>query len=78
MPGLDQKGPIGQGPMTGRRMGRCSNYGSASAKETKDENRRENYPGKFQGRGLGFGRPKGRRGVRGFGAGEQNRFRGDF
>ena len=25
MPGLDQKGPEGQGPMTGRKMGKCVN-----------------------------------------------------
>ncbi|NJO69320.1 MAG: DUF5320 domain-containing protein, partial [Bacteroidetes bacterium] len=24
MPGLNKKGPIGDGPMTGRRMGRCN------------------------------------------------------
>ena len=28
MPNLDQTGPLGQGPMTGRRMGRCTNYGA--------------------------------------------------
>ncbi len=26
MPGFDQTGPTGQGPMTGRRTGRCRNY----------------------------------------------------
>ncbi len=24
MPGFNQTGPVGQGPMTGRRMGRCN------------------------------------------------------
>jgi len=27
MPGFNQTGPEGQGSMTGRRMGRCTNYG---------------------------------------------------
>ena len=29
MPSFNQKGPMGEGPMTGRRMGRCTNYGAA-------------------------------------------------
>ena len=32
MPGLNQKGPMGQGPMTGRRMGRCTNFGANQQK----------------------------------------------
>ncbi len=28
MPGFDQTGPAGQGPMTGRRAGRCRNDGT--------------------------------------------------
>lgn len=27
MPGFNQTGPQGQGPMTGRRLGRCTNFG---------------------------------------------------
>ncbi len=27
MPGYNQQGPTGNGPMTGRKMGRCTNYG---------------------------------------------------
>jgi len=27
MPGFNQTGPEGRGSMTGRRMGRCTNYG---------------------------------------------------
>jgi len=79
MPNLDQTGPGGQGPMTGRRMGRCTNFGAGpknkadAAGQTPDENLPEN----FQGRGFGFGRGGGRgRGGRGFGMGRQNRFRG--
>jgi hypothetical protein len=29
MPGFNQTGPVGQGPMTGRRMGRCNPSGNA-------------------------------------------------
>ena len=29
MPALNQRGPMGEGPMTGRKMGRCTNYGTA-------------------------------------------------
>lgn len=28
MPGFNQTGPMGQGPMTGRRMGKCTNFGA--------------------------------------------------
>lgn len=28
MPGLDGMGPMGQGPMTGRKMGICGRYGA--------------------------------------------------
>lgn len=27
MPGFNRKGPLGEGPMTGRKMGRCTNFG---------------------------------------------------
>lgn len=28
MPGFNQKGPMGEGPMTGRKMGKCTNFGN--------------------------------------------------
>ncbi len=41
MPGFDQNGPMGRGPMTGKRMGRCmnpdSNTGKQSPTTTNDE-----------------------------------------
>jgi len=87
MPGLNQTGPMGQGPMTGRRMGRCTNFGSnfRNTDETK-ENPNENLPEEFNGRGFGYGRGRGGRGFgmgrgrggRGRGMGFQNRFRGGF
>ncbi len=33
MPGLDRMGPFGQGPGTGRRMGRCFGYRDRNGKE---------------------------------------------
>jgi len=74
MPGFNQKGPMGQGPMTDRGMGRCTNFGANlknQASEAK-ENSNENLPENFHGRGFGFGRG------RGFGMGRQNRFRDSF
>ena len=80
MPGLNQRGPMGQGPMTGRRMGRCID-GGADLKETEatpHNNQNENSAGNFPGRGFGFGWRGGRSGRRGRGMGQQNRHRGGF
>lgn len=76
MPGFNQTGPVGQGPMTGRRMGRCTNYGAGRTTPTDEPNQApENLPENY-GRGFGYGRGLGRRGPRGRGFGMQNRFRG--
>ncbi len=75
MPGYDRTGPEGQGPMTGRKMGRCTNYGAgrkkkdSSPEETRDENPTEGQSNQ------GFERGRGK-GGRGRGLGRQNRFRG--
>lgn len=75
MPRFDQTGPMGQGPMTGRRMGRCTNLGANPKNQasTTTEISNENIPENIQGKGFGFGRG---RGGRCFGMGQQNRFRG--
>lgn len=75
MPGLNQTGPMGQGSMTGRRMGRCSNFGAKLNPQptTDNENPEVKIPENILGRGLGLGRG---RGGRGQGMGRQNRFRG--
>lgn len=60
MSNFNQKGPIGEGPMTGRRMGRCTNYGVARREQIIKDNENmerpvsENFP--EQGFGRGFGR----------------------
>jgi hypothetical protein len=85
MPGFNQKGTSGQGPMTGRKMGRCTNFGENIKKQPEEikENTVENFPEKTQGNGLGFGRKNGGRGFgnrngQGFGNRRQNRFRTDI
>ena len=79
MPNMNGTGPQGQGPMTGRRMGRCANKGADTKKpadaasDNQNENTNENLPGR--GPGSGSGRAGTGRG-RGKGMGRQNRFGG--
>jgi len=65
--------------MTGRRMGRCTNYGAnlKNNEVTTSENSIENQPLPQRGLGAGFGLGRGGRGRgMGRGMGRQNRFRG--
>lgn len=68
MPGYNQTGPTGQGPMTGRSMGRCTNFGA-------NQNNQSNSSGESQNQNLsGFNRDFsgfgfGRRMAQGFGSG---------
>lgn len=66
MPGFNQKGPMGQGAMSGRRMGKCTNFG-AKVKPEQTENTSEMQSNSMFGRGLGRGM--------GRGMGRQHRFR---
>lgn len=72
---FNQKGPKDEGPMTGRRMGRCTEFGARSVK--RDVNNVENLPyddlGNANGRGVGRGRGKvrGRGRCSGMGRGRQ-------
>ena len=70
MPGYDKTGPVGLGPMTGRRLGRCTNFGDSPKDQppTAPKNSDENYPEALPRRGLGLGG--------GLGLGLRNRFRG--
>jgi len=75
MPGFDQKGPMGRGPMTGWRMGRCASSGEKAKEQpaASENDVAENEENIFRGRGWrsGFrGRGPGR------GMGRRNRFRG--
>lgn len=59
MPGFNRKGPRGEGPMTGRQMGKCTDFGADNTNEVG---------GMGRGLGLGRGRRGGGRGMgRGFG-----------
>ncbi len=63
MPGLDHKGPLGQGPRTGRKQGNC-----APDKNSNDE--KSIFPRFGWGKGTGRGRRRGnRKSGRGFGLG---------
>lgn len=58
MPGFNQQGPMGEGPMTGRKLGKCTNYGAENIGST-EEQVNENVGrglGMRRGRGRGFGR----------------------
>lgn len=59
MPGLNQTGPIGQGPLTGRGMGCCST--SEKSKDASPEFMRGGGRGRGQGPGRGFAGRHGRR-----------------
>jgi len=82
MPAFNQKGPEGQGPMTGRKMGRCTNFGAGPGQQ----NAKNDYPELREGRhknklneetdarstclsGFGPGQGKGRGLGQGFGRG---------
>ena len=75
MPGFNQKGPMGQGSMSGRKMGKCTNFGANMKKETSVANATssETSPENNAGRGLGAGNGMGQ--GRGMGMGRQHRFR---
>lgn len=80
MPGLNQTGPMGQGPKTGKGMGRCNpdNKGKTDDEilQTKDSSlESEQRLGRGLGLGRGFGMGRGQGGP-GRGLGRQNRFRG--
>jgi len=71
MPGFDRKGPAGEGPRTGRGLGKCgpapgSDKDDQPAAEEKLDDRRGMgmawRRGGGRGMGRGFGRGRGRRG----------------
>lgn len=66
MPRFNKQGPMGQGPMTGRRMGPCAETAAQQAQTDQEV---------LQGRGFGRGRMSARRGGgcgRGFGPAMDN------
>ena len=77
MPGFDGTGPLGQGPMTGRGLGKCNPETKDRLNELNDlrwKGRRHRFrgdeaPGGGRGAGLGQGRGRGLRRGRGQGRG---------
>lgn len=63
MPSFNQTGPVGQGPMTGRQMGRCASAEANSENVSLEtiENADERTPKNFQSGGFGRGRGRGNR-----------------
>ena len=55
MPGFDGRGPNGQGSMTGRGQGRCTNADGATRGVGAGSGRGA-FGGRGRGRGVGFGR----------------------
>jgi len=77
MPGLNRKGPNGEGTMTGRRLGRCNPDNKGKTEEEILQSRNSSTPteqveGRGQGRGHGFGKGLG------LGQGMGRRFRGNI
>ncbi len=68
MPGFNRKGPQGEGPMSGKRLGRCHPGNKGKSDEEVLQNRNSSLT---TGQGLGRGQ-----GGPGRGLGRQNRFRG--
>jgi len=61
MPGLNRKGPNGEGTLTGRRMGRCNPDNKGKTVEEFLQSRNSSTPteqveGRGQGRGQGLGK----------------------
>jgi len=75
MPLRDRKGPQGQGPQTGRGMGKCSPKGGNPAQQGQGARGTGQGAGRGAGRGKGqgAGRGTGRGGGQGSGKGRRNR-----
>jgi hypothetical protein len=60
MPGLNSRGPLGEGPMTGRSMGRCTPENKGKSEEEILQNRDSSRkPGQGFSRGPRFGHGNG-------------------
>ncbi len=56
MPRFDQTGPMGQGAMTGRRMGRCMQQGTNPTVTDLSASDNHSSANNFVSRGMGMGR----------------------
>ena len=79
MAGLNRRGPNGEVPMTGRKMGRCNpdSNGIADNESLQIQNEINQRQGILRGRGFGRRNGSGFAGRLGLGKGQANRFRGN-
>ncbi|MFO7868514.1 MAG: DUF5320 domain-containing protein [Bacteroidales bacterium] len=56
MSNLNRKGPLNEGPMTGRKLGRCNPDNKGKSDEEIYQQQDNTYTGRGQGFGRGFGR----------------------
>lgn len=61
MPRFNQTGPAGQGPMTGQRKGKCTNFGANQAPQvsTQNETAGDNIREDVSVNNFGFGQRRG-------------------
>jgi hypothetical protein len=64
MPGFDRRGPLGEGPRTGRGMGKCGNAKAPRNSDIGPGQAVRLGDGSAAGRGQGRGGGRGRRGGR--------------
>lgn len=69
MPGFNQQGPLGKGPMTGRAQGKCTNYGEKDALKNQNNENLNQQTDTEEIDGRGFGRRIGRGFAQGAGRG---------
>lgn len=75
MPNFNQRGLMGEGPMTGRKMGRSTNMGAGRRNQIIEENENveslmnDDYRGEGLGRGRGRGMGRGLRNAMSFNRG---------
>ena len=71
MPGMNEKGPLGNGPLTGGKRGVCKRTGIANSDQPQDATT-DAFPGQGQGQGQGLGRGQGGGGRCGAGLGRKS------
>jgi hypothetical protein len=77
MPGQNRRGPDGQGPMTGRKMGRCNPENTGKADDETLLGRNETNPGKGNSFSRGLARGRNWSSGKGLGRGMGARNRGN-
>ena len=67
MPGFDRTGPVGEGPKTGRGLGKCGKAGTTQSSDVAPGRGARLGDRPVAGQGLGRGGGRGRQGGRGRG-----------